>query len=121
MKKSRLKKLDLDLFEETLKNGLKIYVIPKDNVNGIYVTFSAKFGSIQEEFIPSGKKKMEKFPLGVAHFLEHKMFEQKDNIDPFTFYSERGCDANANTSNYKTTYLFSGANAFEENINYLLD
>ena len=49
------------------------------------------------------------------------MFEQKDGIDPFTFYSERGCDANANTSNYKTTYLFSGANSFSENINYLLD
>ena len=49
------------------------------------------------------------------------MFEQKDGKDPFTFYSERGCDSNANTSNYKTSYLFSGANSFVENINYLLD
>ena len=62
-----------------------------------------------------------KTPYGTAHFLEHKMFEQKDGVDPFTFYSERGCDANANTSNLKTTYLFSGANSFEENLNYLLD
>ena len=121
MKKSSLQKLDLELYEETLDNGLRVFIIPKENVNGIYATFSAKFGSIQTEFMPNGSKKMIKVPLGIAHFLEHKMFEQKDNIDPFTFYSERGCDSNANTSNYKTTYLFSGANSFAENINYLLD
>jgi predicted Zn-dependent peptidase len=121
MKKSKLEKLELELYEETLDNGLKVYIVPKDNVNGIYATFSTKFGSVYQEFIPNGDKKMIKVPLGVAHFLEHKMFEQKDEKDPFTFYSERGCDANANTSNYKTTYLFSGANSFDENINYLLD
>lgn len=121
MKKSNFVKLDLDLYEETLDNGLKIFIVPKDNVNGIYVTLSTKFGSTIQEFVPNGKKNMQKVPLGVAHFLEHKMFEQKDGIDPFTFFSSRGCDANANTSNYKTTYLFSGANAFEENLNYLLD
>ena len=121
MKKSKLEKLELDLYEETLDNGLKVFIVPKDNVNGIYATFSTKFGSVYQEFIPNGDKKMIKVPLGVAHFLEHKMFEQKDEKDPFTFYSERGCDANANTSNYKTTYLFSGANSFDENINYLLD
>ena len=121
MKKSKLEKLDLDLYQETLKNGLEVYVVPKDNVNGIYATFSTKFGSVYEEFIPNDRKKMVKVPLGVAHFLEHKMFEQEDKKDPFTFYSERGCDANANTSNYKTTYLFSGSNSFAENLNYLLD
>lgn len=121
MKKSSLEKLDLELFEETLENGLKVYVVPKENVNGIYATFSTKFGSVYNEFIPNDGKKMIKVPLGVAHFLEHKMFEQKDEVDPFTFYSERGCDANANTSNYKTTYLFSGSNSFSENLNYLID
>lgn len=64
---------------------------------------------------------MVKVPMGVAHFLEHKVFEQKDGVDPFTFYSERGCDANANTSNYKTTYLFSGTNNLSDGLNYLLD
>lgn len=121
MKKSKLEKLDLELYEETLDNGLRVYVVPKENVNGIYATLSTKFGSIHDEFVPNDGKRMIKVPLGVAHFLEHKMFEQKDDVDPFTFYSERGCDANANTSNFKTTYLFSGANSFSENINYLLD
>lgn len=121
MKKSKLEKLDLELYEEKLDNGLEIYIVPKENVNGIYATFSTKFGSVYDEFVPNGGKKMIKVPLGVAHFLEHKLFEQKDGVDPFTFYSERGCDANANTSNYKTTYLFSGANSFSDNLNYLLD
>ena len=121
MNKYTLEKLDLELYNEKLKNGLDVYIIPKENVNGIYVTLSTKFGSVNSEFVPNGKKKMIKVPLGVAHFLEHKMFEQKDDKDPFTFYSERGCDANANTSNYKTTYLFSGANSFSDNINFLLD
>jgi len=121
MKKNSLEKLDLELYEETLDNGLRVFIVPKENVNGIYATFSTKFGSIETEFIPNNEKKMIKVPLGVAHFLEHKMFEQKDDVDPFTFYSERGCDSNANTSNNKTTYLFSGSNSFAENINYLLD
>ena len=121
MKRNNLEKIDLELYEESLDNGLKVYIVPKENTNGIYATFNTKFGSIHSEFIPSGSDEMIKVPLGVAHFLEHKMFEQKDNKDPFTFYSERGCDANANTSNYKTSYLFSGANSFADNINFLLD
>lgn len=121
MDKYTLEKLDLKIYHEKMKNGLDVYIIPKDNVNGIYATLSTKFGSIYNEFVPIGHKKMVKVPFGVAHFLEHKMFEQKDGKDPFTFYSERGCDANANTSKYKTTYLFSGSNSFSECINYLLD
>ena len=121
MRRNNLEKIDLELYEETLDNGLKVFIVPKDNVNGIYATFNTKFGSIHQEFVPNNSNKMIKVPLGVAHFLEHKMFEQKDNKDPFTFYSERGCDANANTSNYKTTYLFSGANSFYDNIKFLLD
>ena len=50
MRKSSLEKLDLELYEETLPNGLRIYVVPKENVNGIYATFSTKFGSIETEF-----------------------------------------------------------------------
>lgn len=121
MKKSNIEKYDLTLYEETLSNGMRVFIIPKENVNSIYVTFSTKYGSNIKEFVPLDDKKMISFPLGIAHFLEHKVFENKDGKDPFTFYSERGCDANANTSNIKTTYLFSGANSFYENLNYLLD
>ena len=119
--KTKLEKMDLNLYYEKLDNGLDVYIVPFDKVNSVYVTFSTKFGSIHDEFIPYDRSSMTKFPLGIAHFLEHKLFEQKNGVDPFTFYSERGSDANANTSNFKTTYLFSGTNFLDENLNYLLD
>lgn len=121
MKKSKLKQYDLELYSKTLDNGLLINIVPKKTVNNIYVTFSTKYGSIHDEFIPIDRDTFYKVPMGVAHFLEHKLFEQKDGIDPFTVFSTNGADANANTSNYKTTYLFSGPNNFEENLNFLLD
>lgn len=121
MKVTPFNKLDLDLYYEKLDNGLEVYIVPKSNVNNIHVTFSTKYGSKHSEFVPLNSKKMEKVPDGIAHFLEHKLFEQKDGTDPFTFYTERGADANANTSNHKTTYLFSGSTNVIENLTYLLD
>lgn len=117
--KINIKKLDLDLFYDKLDNGLEVYIIPKNNFNSIYATFTTKFGSNEIEFMKN--KKMVKVPLGIAHFLEHKLFEQKDGVDPFSFYSSRGADANANTNQKKTTFLFSCTDYFEENLNYLLD
>lgn len=119
--KSRLEQFGLDLYTKILDNGLMINVVPVDNVNNIYVTFSTKYGSIHDEFIPIDDTQFYKVPLGVAHFLEHKVFEQEDGTDPFSFFSSNGADSNANTTNEKTTYLFSGPNNFKENINYLLD
>lgn len=121
MKKTIIDNLDLELYSETLENKLEIYIVPMKNVNNIYVTFSTKYGSNDIEFIPINENKMKKFPLGIAHFLEHKMFEQKNGVDPFSFFSERGCSANANTNQTKTTYLFSGPNFLQENLEYLLD
>ena len=119
MKKINYKNLDLDLFYEKLANGLEIFILPKNNVNNIYVTFSTKYGSNIIEFEKNNQKI--KVPLGIAHFLEHKMFEQEDGLDIFNFYSERGADCNANTNYTKTTYLFSGPSFLEENLNLLLD
>ena len=121
MNKIELKHLNQTVYHKRLDNGLNIYVLPKNDVNNIYATFTTNYGSNEVEFVPIGEKKMIKVPLGIAHFLEHKMFEQEDGVDPFQFFGERGSDANANTNNYKTTYLFSGPEFFEENINCLLD
>ena len=79
MIKKNLNKLDLDLYQETLKNGLDVYMIPNDKINNIYVTYTTFYGSCDNEFIPIGKEEYEKVPDGIAHFLEHKVFEQKDN------------------------------------------
>jgi len=121
MNKIPLYKLDLELYYEKLDNGLEVYIVPKKNVNNIYVTYSAKYGSIHNEFIPVNEKKMIKVPEGIAHFLEHKVFEQEDGLDVFDFFGERGADVNANTSNVKTTYLFSGPDFFDENLDFLMD
>ena len=121
MKTIDYKNLDLTLIYEKLDNGLEIFVLPKKNVNNIYVTFNTKYGSNISEFKPFDKDKMVKVPLGIAHFLEHKLFEQEDGTDIFSFYSERGADCNANTNYTKTSYLFSCPNFFKENINMLLD
>ena len=101
MNKIELNKLDLTAFHEVLENGLSVYVIPKADVNNIYATFTTKYGANILEFIPKGKEEYIKVPLGIAHFLEHKMFEQEDDTDVFGFFGERGCDANANTNNFK--------------------
>lgn len=121
MKKIPLSRLDLTVFYEKLENGLEVFIVPKNNVNNIYVTYSTKYGSNQNDFVPINQNKMIHVPLGIAHFLEHQLFNQEDGNDVMTFYSERGTDVNANTNKTKTTYLFSGPDFFEENLEFLLD
>lgn len=121
MNKLEIKGLDLILYEETLANGLSIYVIPKESSKGIYATFTTKFGGHDIDFIPSGKEEMVSVPPGIAHFLEHKMFEQESGEDVMSLFSKNGVSCNANTSSYKTCYLFDGSSHFDENINLLLD
>lgn len=121
MNKKEVEKVGIEVYEKVLENNLRVYIVPKKNINNVYVTFSTEFGSIHNEFVPINETKMIKVPDGIAHFLEHKVFEQEDGVDPFTFFSERGADLNANTSYFKTTYLFSGIDFFEENLKYLID
>ncbi len=121
MQSFSLNKLDLDLYHEKLENGLMVYIVPKTNVNNVYVTFTTKFGSKHQSFVPFNEKKMVTVPDGVAHFLEHKLFEQKDGSNPFSFFAQSGASSNANTSNHKTTYLFSCSTDLEENLEFLLD
>ena len=121
MKCTSLKNLDLDIYHGTLSNGLRYYIVPKKANNNFYVTLSTDYGSNQIEFIPYGEKKLKKVPAGIAHFLEHKMFESEDDVDPFSLFDQNGANANASTDNVKTTYLFSGTTNFEENLKILLN
>ena len=117
MKKINLEKQDLTLYSDNIC-GLDVYVVPK-KANSCYAVYTTKYGSIDSTFNLDEETKVT--PLGVAHFLEHKMFESENGEDPFTFYAKNGADANESTSYYKTSYLFSGCNCFEENLNFLLD
>ena len=119
MKKTTINNLDLELFYEKLNNGLEIYIVPKNNSNNTYVTFTTKYGSNNNNFKIGDK--LYNMPAGIAHFLEHKMFEQENGVDPFTLFSDNGADANAFTNYNQTTYLFSSPSNFEENMRVLLD
>lgn len=121
MNKIILKGLDLTCYQEVLKNGLSVFIVPFDKVNGKYVTLSTPFNSTVLEFVPKGKTKYRKVHAGIAHFLEHQMFSQVHRENPMQFYSEHSCDCNASTSKRKTSYLFSGTNYFEEGLEFLLD
>ena len=118
MKKINLKSLDITLYTETLSNGLEIYMVPYKNKKNYYVSYATRYGSDVLEF-NDGKKSF-KPPLGVAHFLEHKMFEEESGEDPFSFYAKTGTDCNACTSCTYTQYMFWGTKNFNKNLEYLL-
>ena len=119
MKKINLKNLDMSFYTETLNNGLEVYMIPYENKKNYFISYATRFGSDVLEFTDD-KKKSHKPPLGVAHFLEHKMFEEESGIDPFTFFSESGTDGNASTSFDSTQYICYGNQEFNKNLRYLL-
>ena len=66
------------LYFEELENGLKVYLLPKPGFNKSFATFTTKYGSIDNEFVPIGQSEMKRVPDGIAHFLEHKLFEKQD-------------------------------------------
>jgi len=114
------KRIDETLHMYEHKSGLKVFVIPKKGYNKKYATFSTHYGSINKEFIIPGEKDTVKVPDGIAHFLEHKLFDQKDGsvMDKF---SELGSNPNAYTGFSQTVYLFSCTDKFNENFQLLLD
>ncbi|MBB5356096.1 putative Zn-dependent peptidase [Anoxybacillus mongoliensis] len=120
MKVIRYDQLQEQLFYERLNNGLDVYILPKKEFNKTYATFTTKYGSVDNCFTPYGKTSMKKVPDGIAHFLEHKLFEKEDG-DVFQTFSKQGASANAFTSFTRTAYLFSSTTNVEENLETLLD
>lgn len=121
MEKIKLNNIDEEIYYEKLDNGLDVYLYNKEGCTNNYVTFTTKFGSIYNEFVPIGEETMTKVPLGVAHFLEHKVFVQEKDPQPEEFFASSGALCNAYTTFKNTTYLFSGPNNLKENIGFLLD
>ena len=121
MKKIKINGTDEVIYYEKLENGLDVYLYNKEDCTNNYVTFTTKFGSTYNEFIPIGETKMKKVPHGVAHFLEHKVFAQEKDPQPEEFFARSGTICNAYTTFKNTTYLFSGPKNLKENIIFLLD
>ncbi len=120
MKKINLKGLDLVAYTETLSNGLDVIFVPFEKKSNYYISYATRFGSEITSFTPAGEKKSIKVPDGIAHFLEHKMFEQESGEDPFAYFSKSGTGANASTSYDNTQYICYGTKNFIDNLRYLI-
>ncbi len=94
MEKIVYEQLKETLYYEKLPNGLDVYILPKQGFNKTFATFTTKYGSVDNTFVPLGKEEMIRVPDGIAHFLEHKLFEKEDH-DAFQLFSKQGASANA--------------------------
>ncbi len=118
--KRYIESLDETIYEGVHSTGLRVYVIPKKGYSKTYAIYGTKFGSVNNRFVPLGTDADITVPDGVAHFLEHKMFEQPDGSNAFDTFSKYGANANAFTSFTNTCYLFSCTNYFKECFTHLL-
>jgi predicted Zn-dependent peptidase len=107
------------VYSETLDNGLTVYVLPKEGFQKTFATFSTKYGSVDNHFAV-GSAAPVRVPDGIAHFLEHKMFEEPEG-DIFATFASNGASANAYTSFDRTVYLFSATDRIRENVTTLLN
>ncbi len=107
-------------YEIDHSSGYKIFVYPKENYSSAYAVFGTKYGSIDTCFKVEGEDNFTEVPEGIAHFLEHKLFESEE-LDAFARYAKTGASANAYTSFDKTCYLFSCTDNFEDSLEILFD
>ena len=126
MIKKDLEKIDYPavgecVYQTSLQNGLKLYLIPKADFNESYAIISTKFGSIDTRFTVDGVEGIKEFPAGIAHFLEHKLFEDQDGQDYLQHFVKLGAESNAFTSFTQTSYLFSTTSNINENLRLLLE
>lgn len=120
MKEIKSAALNEKYYEIDHKSGLKIYVMPKENYSCAYAVFGTNYGSIDTRFKRSDCDSWTTVPEGIAHFLEHKLFESED-LDAFARYAKTGASANAYTSFDRTCYLFQCSDNFDESLEILLD
>ena len=104
----------------THKSGLKVNLCFLEGFKSTYAIISTKYGSADNCFKVEGESEYTKVPDGIAHFLEHKLFQNEDGVEAFDLFSKTGANANAYTSFDKTAYLFSCTNRFRENLEILL-
>mgnify|MGYP000014796989 FL=1 len=107
-------------FGFTHKSGLRVYVFPK-KMSASYALFATRYGSLENSFKLATDAGFTTVPAGIAHFLEHKMFENEDGTDTFERFGKTGANANAFTSFDKTAYLFSSTDNFYPSLEILLD
>lgn len=119
MEKLQFDNLQETLYKEVMDNGLHVYVLPKPGFQKTYATFATKYGSVDNHFRVEGQEEVS-VPDGIAHFLEHKMFEEPEG-DIFATFASNGASANAFTSFDQTVYLFSATENVKANLETLIN
>ena len=109
------------VYIEKLKNGLTVMIIPKQGVKKKYIIWGTHYGSNESKFIVPGETEVTEVPKGVAHFLEHKMFEQENGRNSLDVLSSLGVNANAYTTNTHTAYLYECTDSFYEALDEFMD
>lgn len=113
--------LQQEVIEERLDNGLTVVVLPKPGFQQKFASFATHYGGMDGEFKPPGETASVKVPDGIAHFLEHKLFDQPDGTNVLQEFTRLGASPNAFTTPMVTAYHFSTVDSFDESLALLLD
>ena len=106
------------VYRTRLSNGLTVALLPKMEFKEVYGSVTVQFGSV-DTLVTEVDGDVKQYPAGIAHFLEHKLFEREDASDLMSAFTSLGADSNAFTSFTKTSYLFSATDHFLENLDLL--
>ena len=106
------------VYRTRLSNGLTVALLPKKEFKEVYGSVTVQFGSV-DTLVTEVDGDVKQYPAGIAHFLEHKLFEREDASDLMSAFTSLGADSNAFTSFTKTSYLFSATDHFLENLDLL--
>lgn len=106
------------IYRTRLSNGLTVVLLPKKEFKEVYGSVTVQFGSV-DTLVTEVDGDVKEYPAGIAHFLEHKLFEREDSSDLMSAFTSLGADSNAFTSFTKTSYLFSATDHFLENLDLL--
>ena len=106
------------VYRTRLSNGLTVALLPKKEFKEVYGSVTVQFGSV-DTLVTEVDGDVKEYPAGIAHFLEHKLFEREDASDLMSAFTSLGADSNAFTSFTKTSYLFSATDHFLENLELL--
>lgn len=109
------------VYIEKLENGLTVMIIPKNGIQKKYMIWGTNYGSNESSFVVPGEEDVTTVPNGVAHFLEHKLFEQENGTNSLDVLTALGVEANAYTTNDHTAYLFECTDNFYEAMDELMD
>ena len=120
MEKMIYQQFGQSVYHQKLKKGMDVTLIPRPGFQKAYGILTANYGSVDNQFALKDHDSVIKVPDGIAHFLEHKMFEKADH-DAFDIFGEQGADANAFTSYTQTSYQFSAARNIQKNVRTLLN